>query len=127
MAAKRKTRDKEEIRIEEFIAAEEELDSLKKQYGIEDDSNQKKGFIHRVASFFERQSDREKVAVNKKKYIIIALLTGWFGGHRFYVKHYKVAFLYLLFFWIGLGLYNTIIDLMIVIPMQPDENGNVLL
>lgn len=127
MADKRKTKDKEELKIEDFIAAEEELDSLKKQYGIEDDPQKKKGFVHKVASFFERQTDREKVAVNKKKYIIIALLTGWFGGHRFYVKHYKVAFLYLLFFWIGLGIYNTIIDLMIVIPMQPDENGNVLL
>ena len=128
MFEKRKTKEKEEeVKIQDLIAAEEELSALKQQYGIEDDPNKKKGFVHRVAGFFERQSEREKVAVNKKKYIILALLTGWFGGHRFYAKNYKVGLLYLLFFWIGLGIYNTIIDLMVVIPMQPDENGNVLL
>jgi len=32
-----------------------------------------------------------------------------------------------LFFWMGIGLYHSIIDVMQVIPMQPDENGRVLL
>lgn len=124
---------KEEISIEEYIAAEEELKTLKKEYGIEDDgikdeNPKKEGRISRkVSSFFERQEGREPVAVNKKKYIWLAVLTGWFGGHRFYCKHYRVGILYLLFCWIGLGMCNTIIDLMVVIPMQADENGNVYL
>jgi len=119
---------KEEISIGEYIAAEEELKALKKEYGIEDENPKKGGRISRkISSFFERQAGREPVAVNKKKYIWLAILTGWFGGHRFYCKHYRVGLFYLLFCWIGLGLCNTIIDLMVVIPMQADENGNVYL
>ena len=110
----------------ELIAAEEELKALKKEYGIEDDKKEGK-ISHAISSFFERQEGREKVSVSKKKYIWLALLTGWMGGHRFYAKHYRVAFFYLLFFWMGLGLYNTIIDIMQVIPMQADENGRILL
>lgn len=127
MGKTRKTKDREEVRIQDMIAAEEELSVLKQQYGIEDDPNEKKGFFYKLASFFERQSEREKVLVNKKRYIILALLTGWFGGHRFYSKSYKAGLLYLLFFWIGIGIYHTIVDLMIVIPMKPDENGNILI
>ena len=114
-----------EASLTELIAAEEELRLLKKEHGIEETEEEKKGFVHSVASFFERQADRPKVPVNKKKYLWLAGLTGWFGGHRFYSKHYKVGFLYLAFFWMGLGLYNTIIDVLQVIPMQADENGNV--
>ena len=125
----RKTKDKkatEEVSLNEYLAAQEELRALKEQYGIEDEK--KEGRISRkISSLCERQADREPVAVKKKTYIWLAVLTGWFGGHRFYCKHYRVGLLYLLLFWMGIGLYNTIIDLMIVIPMQPDENGMILL
>jgi len=110
----------------ELIAAEEELKALKKEHGIEDDKKEGK-ISHAISSFFERQDAREKVYVSKKKYIWLAVLTGWMGGHRFYAKHYRVAGMYLLLFWMGFGLYNSIIDIMQVIPMQADENGNVLL
>ncbi len=120
------TKEEMQASLTELIAAEEELRQLKKEHGIEDEE-EKKGFIHAVATFFERQADRPKVAVSKKKYLWLAGLTGWFGGHRFYSKHYKVGLLYLAFFWMGLGLYNTIIDVLQVIPMQADENGNIYL
>jgi len=110
----------------ELAVAEEELKQLKKEYGIEDEKKEGK-LSHKVSSFFEREENRPKVAVSKKKYIWLALLTGWMGGHRFYSKNYRVAFLYLALFWIGFGLYNTIIDIMQVIPMQADEKGNILL
>ena len=121
----KKSKDREEVDINEFVAAEQELKALKEQYGIKDEKEGK--LSHTISRFFERQAGREPVAVSKKKYIILALLTGWFGGHRFYCKHYKVGLLYLLLFWMGIGLYNTIIDLMIVIPMEADENGMILL
>ncbi len=134
MFGKNKTKDKkvqptkEEMQqsLQELIMAEEELKALKKEYGIEDDKKEGK-ISHAISSFFERQEGREKVAVSKKKYIWLAVLTGWMGGHRFYAKHYRVALFYLLFFWMGIGLYNSIIDIMQVIPMQPDENGKILL
>jgi len=118
---------KEQMRNDyvEYIKAEEELKQLRKEYGIEDP---KQGKVSRkISAYFERRENQEPVAVNKKKYITLALLTGWMGGHRFYCKHYKVALTYLLLFWMGIGLYHTIIDLMQVIPMQPDENGNIYL
>lgn len=118
---------KEEIQNEyvAYIKAEEELKQLRKEHGIADPKEGK--FSRKISAYFERKENQEPVAVNKKKYIRLALLTGWMGGHRFYCKHYKVALTYLLLFWMGIGLYHTIIDLMIVIPMQPDENGNIFL
>lgn len=116
--------DKERT-YQEFIAAEEELKQLRKEHGIKDPKEGK--LSRKISAFFEKQETRETIAVNKKKYIWIAVLTGWFGGHRFYCKHYKVGLTYLLLFWMGIGLYHTIIDLMVVIPMQPDEKGMIYL
>ena len=118
---------KEQMRSDyiEYIKAEEELKQLRKEHGIEDP---KEGKISRkISSYFERRADREPVAVSKKKYIWLAVLTGWMGGHRFYCKHYKVGLTYLLLFWMGIGLYHSIIDVMQVIPMEADENGMILL
>lgn len=109
----------------ELIAAEEELKQLRKEHGIEDPNEGK--ISRKVSSFFERQANREPVAVNKKKYIWLAVLTGWFGGHRFYCKHYRVGLLYLLLFWMGIGLYHSMLDILQVIPMQADENGMIYL
>lgn len=126
MFKKGKTKE-EEVTLGQYMAAKEELEALKREHGIEDEPKKEGVISHRISAFFERQEGREKVAVNKKKYMVLALLTGWFGGHRFYCKHYRVGLFYLLLFWMGIGLYNTIIDLMVVIPMQPDENGNIFL
>ena len=112
--------------LTDIALAQAELNELKKEYGIEEEK--KSGKISRaVSSMFERAENREPVAVSKKKYVIMALLTGWFGGHRFYTKHYKTGFLYLAFSWLGLGLYHTVLDILQVIPMQPDENGMILM
>ena len=108
-----------------FIKAEEELKQLRIEHGIEDPNEGK--ISKKITNYFDKRENRELVAVNKKKYMIIALLTGWMGGHRFYCKHYKVGLTYLLLFWMGIGMYHTIIDMMVVIPMQPDENGNIFL
>lgn len=131
---KDKKREQERVTFAEYYAAKEELKALKKQYGIADEEEKvqikpkKEGLIsRRISAFFERQESREPVAVSKKKYIWAAVLTGWIGGHRFYCKHYRVGLFYLLFFWMGMGVYHTIIDLMAAIPMQPDENGYIYL
>lgn len=117
----------EEIRDSyvEYIVAEEELKRLRKEHGIEDPDEGK--LSKKISKLFDDRENREKVALSKKKYITLALLTGWMGGHRFYAKRYKLAVLYLLFFWTGIPLYNCIIDLMQVIPIPADENGNIYL
>lgn len=123
-----KARKKEERltpeELEEYMALVQELDELKTQRG----ETQPEGRISRaISGFFDRREAREKRVLNKKKYILLAVFTGWMGGHRFYARQWPTAILYLLLFWCGFPLAMTIVDLMIVIPMQANENGNILL
>lgn len=123
-----KSRKKEERltpeEVEEYMALVQELDELKAQRG----ETKPEGRVSRaISGFFDRREAREKQVLNKKKYILLAVFTGWMGGHRFYARQWPTAILYLLFFWCGFPLAMTIIDLMIVIPMKANENGNILL
>ena len=63
--------------------------------------------------------------MNRKKYLLLALFTGWMGGHRFYARQWVVAVLYLALFWTGFPLAMTIIDLLAAIPKEADKNGNI--
>lgn len=125
----KKISDKEKMETLMGVAmATEELRQLKKEHGIEDEVVGLKGKAARgMTKLFGRKEGEELVAVNKKKYIWMALLLGWFGAHRFYIKHYSVGFIYLLLSWTGIGFYNAVVDILIAIPMKPDENGNILL
>lgn len=120
---------KEELKAEEdklvsdIIAAQAELDALKKEHGLEEE----KGIKKAISNFFDRRENREKVPVNKKKYIIMSILLGWMGAHRFYTKQYGLGLLYLATCWTGFPVSLVVIDVLIAIPMQPDENGNILL
>lgn len=106
--------DKEKMKaLIDVAIATEELKQLKKEVGLCDTPR-------------KENRNRETILINKKKYIWLAVLTGWFGGHRFYIKHYKVGLLYLLFSWAGIGLYHSMVDIMIVLPMKADENGDIL-
>lgn len=110
--------------VEEYIALQQELDDLKSRKG----EKQPEGRVSRaISGFFDRREAREKRLLDKKRYILLALLTGWMGGHRFYARQWPTAMLYLLLFWCGFPLAMTIVDLMIVIPMKADESGNILL
>lgn len=125
----KKVSDKEKMEaLMDVAMATEELRQLKKEHGIEDEPVGKRGKIARkFSNWFGRKENEEMVAVNKKKYIWMALFLGWFGAHRFYVKHYRVGLLYLLLCWSGIGFYNAVVDILIAIPMKPDENGNIML
>lgn len=121
-----KMRKKEENKklLTDIAVAQAELNALKKEYGLEEEE---KGFKKVITNFFNRKENAPKVLVNKKTYIWISILLGWAGGHRFYSKQYLLGMLYLVLFWSGIPLAMTIIDLMIIIPMKPDENGKVLI
>lgn len=123
----RKSKEKTEVSFEEYAAARAELNALQEKYGLAEELEKEGKLFRKISAFFERRENRERTAVNKKKYIWMLVLTGWFGGHRFYCKHYKVGLFYLLFFWIGAGVYNSMVDLMAVIPMQVDEDGNIFI
>lgn len=110
--------------VEEYVALVQELDALKAERG----EARPEGKVSRaISNFFDYRENREKRVLSKKKYILLAVFTGWMGGHRFYARQWVTAILYLLLFWSGFPAAMTIVDLMIVIPMEANENGNILL
>lgn len=110
--------------VEEYLVLVQELDALKAERG----EARPEGKVSRaISNFFDYRENREKQVLSKKKYILLAVFTGWMGGHRFYARQWPTAILYLLLFWSGFPAAMTIVDLMIVIPMEPNENGNILL
>ncbi len=114
----------EKVNFDDYLALQKELDETRQKYGVE----VKEGKVSRaISNFFDKREARELHSVSRKKYLIIALLTGWMGGHRFYARQYPSAILYLLLFWTGFPFAMTLIDLMIAIPKEPDENGNILM
>ena len=113
-----------EATLEEYYKALCELDELEEKYGLKEPK--KEGRIKQaITNFFERRENEPKVLVNKKKYVWTAILLGWAGGHRFLVKQWKIGLLYLAVCWCGFSMAHTICDLIIIIPMKPDENGNI--
>ena len=121
---KAKEKDENAVIISEIIAAQRELDELKEEYGLQEEE---KGIKKAITNFFDKKEALAQVPINKKKYLWLAVLLGWAGGHRFYTKQYGTAVLYLLTCWTGYSMAMTIIDLLIVIPKTPDENGTIYL
>ncbi|HBA49713.1 MAG TPA: TM2 domain-containing protein [Lachnospiraceae bacterium] len=113
---------KEEVTMEEYLAAKAELDAVREEYGV----RPREGRISRaISEFFNKRDVREQQKVNRKKYLLLALFTGWMGGHRFYARQWAVAALYLVLFWTGFPLAMTIIDLLAAIPREADKDGNI--
>ena len=113
---------KQEVSMDEYLAAKAELDAVREEYGVKP----KEGKISRtISNFFDKRDARQLPKVNKKTYLLLAVFTGWLGGHRFYAKQWVVAILYLVLFWSGFSLAMTVIDLLAVIPKEADEDGNI--
>lgn len=105
----------------EMTALEQEPADLKEQKGINDRPN----WRVKIGNWLTQKQNGPKM-VERKKYIRLALCCGWLcGAHRFYAGQKILGILYLLFFWTGIAFAMTLIDLMIVLPMQPDENGMI--
>lgn len=113
---------KEEVTFDEYLAAKSELDELKREYGLAPEEGRISGAI---SNFFNKREAREQKVVNRKKYLLLALFTGWMGGHRFYARQWAAAVLYLVLFWTGFPLAMTIIDLLAAIPREADKEGNI--
>lgn len=125
MAAKKKNqRELDQQQMKEYLDLANELEKVKEEYGVVEEPTKLERIMNRIYGIIYA---REKRLVNRKKYIWLALLTGWCGGHRFYTHQYKTAVLYLVLFWSGFPIAMTIVDLMIALPMKPDENGMILM
>lgn len=114
---------KEHVSMKEYLDAEMELEKLRKEHGV---VVEEKGLSRLISKFFNWREAKEKVSVNRKKYLWVTILLGWCGGHRFMAKQYVLGTIYLLLFWTGFPLAMTMIDLLVIIPIPPDENGNIL-
>lgn len=115
--------DDEPLDLDAYVAAQLELEDLKAQQGIAP----KEGRISRmISAFFQRREEREKVLVNRKNYLWLTFLLGWSGAHRFRAKQYVLGTIYLLTCWTGFSIAMTIVDLMQILPIVPDEDGNIL-
>lgn len=122
MKRKSSSEPKKEVTMEEYLAAKAELDAVREEYGVKP----KEGRISRaISGFFDKRDAKELHTVNRKKYLLLALFTGWMGGHRFYARQWVVAILYLALFWSGFPLAMTIIDVLAAIPKEADKDGNI--
>lgn len=129
MARKKANKEeKEDVSLKEYLAAQQELEELRKANGI---VVEEKGISKFLNKFFN--TERPKHRVKKKTYIILGILLGWCGGHRFYEHRWILACIYAALGIImfpqlaGFPLAMTIIDLLIIIPIEKDEEGYVWL
>lgn len=65
--------------------------------------------------------------VNKWIYVVLALLFGWIGLHKFYSKKILKGVLYILFSWTFIPAVISIVEAIIAIIKTPDEYGNIIM
>lgn len=122
--AKTPKKEREYIDPKQFIALEEELERTKQEYGVQE----RRGWIGRAGDWLASNAGRrEKVHVNRHLYCWLALLLGNFGVHRFYTKQWLLGFIYLIFSWTFIPFGMSLVDIMIALPMKPDEEGKIWL
>lgn len=115
-------KEQDRVDIKKLIALEEELQQLKRENGMQTE----KWWITLGDTIAEKFSKTK--TVSRRKYIRLALSSGWFcGSHRFYAGKKISGLLYLLFFWTGIPFAMTVIDLMAILPLKEDEKGMVLI
>ena len=114
----------EQLTRDDFIKAELALQDAKMEAGIDVENEKGKGLI---GKYHDWKKNRTKHKVNKKKYILLCMLLGWCGGHRYYEKRYWLAAFYTLFFWTVIPFFLCVTDLLIALPMQADENGDIVI
>ena len=114
----------EEFTRDDFIKAELALQDAKLEAGIDLEKEKSPGLI---GKYHDWKKNRVRHKVNKKKYLLLCLFLGWCGGHRYYEKRYALAAFYTLFFWSMVPFFLCVTDLLIALPMQADENGDILI
>lgn len=118
------TKNEERINFAKLALLEDELHDTEKQLGVEEPLKlwQKLG-----DRYFESRENRQKHSVNRRTYILLTLLLGWAGIHRFYEKRWILGIFYLALCWSGFPIALALVDLMIALPMKADENGYIMI
>ena len=116
-------RHKDDINFADLIEAQEELDALRAEHGIEVEKN----FIEKTAEKYVAWKEKTSVEypVKKKTYCWLAILLGFIGVHHFYAKHWVKGLLHLIFCWTGVTFAMAVVDWMIAVPKKADANGMI--
>lgn len=124
MERKKKQQKEERMNFADLAKLEDELHEAEKAVGLEKPLTwwQKLGDW-----YFHWEACRERHVVKKKIYLILTLLLGWAGIHRFYEKRWKLGMFYLALFWTGFPVALAAVDFLIALPMKADENGKILI
>lgn len=73
-----------------------------------------------------KDAHTSKNPVNRKIYLRLCFLA-IFGVNQFYAGHFWKGLGYLAICWTGIPLALGLTDWMAAVPMQADENGNILI
>lgn len=115
-------KNQEYVDPKQMLALEEELIQLKQEYGI----REKQSWWMNMGDWLAKRGDGAGRCVSRSTYVKLAAACGWFcGAHRFYAGQKLLGTLYLLFCWTGIPFAMTLVDLMIALPMQPDQRGMI--
>ncbi|KAA9234688.1 MULTISPECIES: TM2 domain-containing protein [Aerococcus] len=63
--------------------------------------------------------------VNKTAYVLLALLLGGIGAHKFYAHKYLLGILYLVFVWTYIPALIGLIEGIIALTKKADEHGTI--
>lgn len=121
---KEQTAKKERLNFSELALLEDELHEAERSAGQEKELTwwQKLG-----DRYFYWQEHRARHLVKKKLYLILTILLGWAGIHRFYEKRWKLGIFYLVLCWTGFPVAMAVVDFLIALPMKTDEEGLILI
>lgn len=112
--------------LNDFVAAEAELQELKEKYHIED--NKKQPLWQRIGDKYVAWKDsKQPVTVHKKKYCLTALFFGWLGVHQFMIGRKGTGVLYLIISWTGISFALSVLDIFQAAFLKGDDNNLITL
>lgn len=117
-------RNKDYVNLADMARAEDELQRTKEEAGIVEEVPWWKRLIDR---YYQWKDERPRHFVRKNVYLILNLLLGWCGIHRFYERRWLLGIFYLGLCWTGLPAILCVTDLLIALPIKADENGMILI
>lgn len=116
-------RDPNEVTPAQLADADFERQAARLAAGEEDEVFGFWGKVYKLQQKYEARIPH--ATVKKKTYLILLVLLGWMGGHRYYEHRWVLGAIYTAFFWTGIPFAMCVIDAMIVIPKKADENGYI--
>lgn len=66
-----------------------------------------------------------KRKVNKSLYVLLAIFLGGLGIHKFYAGKTGVGIIYLIFSWTFIPMILSLFNVIAVLGIPSDENGNI--